>query len=135
MRDSDDSPKHATHEKKEVLSMLREMWLEGDSPLRRIYSSWEQLEANLEMTLEGSGVEKRVCHACPYCGVKQDMAVPMDGVFPYQNCGSCKHPFFIRGDSTVRRLSDEERREIPKVWFQVVEDLGRKKVAVVFRVE
>jgi hypothetical protein len=122
-------------EKREALSMLRELWLRGDSSLRRIYSSWEQLEANFDLVLEGEGAVNQMFHACPYCDAKQDVSMPLDGVFPYQKCGSCGQPFFIKGDLTLRKLSDEEKREIPEVWFQIVEDLGKKKVAVVFRLE
>jgi hypothetical protein len=35
----------------------------------------------------------------------------------------------------VRRLTEEEEREIPEAWIQVVEDLFKKKVAVVLRFE
>jgi hypothetical protein len=36
---------------------------------------------------------------------------------------------------TVRKLSEDEIRDIPGALFKVVEDLGRKKVAVVFKLE
>jgi ribosomal protein L37AE/L43A len=136
MGDPDDCPKCGKREKKEVLGMLREMWLKGDSPLHRIYSSWEELEANVKITSEiMSGKEKRVIQQCPNCGTKQNIAKPMEGIFPYQNCKSCKQPFYVNTDLTVRKLTDEERREIPGAWFQIVEDLSQKKVAVVFRLE
>ena len=132
---SSDSSKPAMQEKRKVLSMLREMWLEGDSPLRRIYSSWEQLEANLELTSEATSTEKRTLKPCPYCGANQNVAVPIAGIFPYQNCKSCKNAFYVSKNLIVRELNDEEKREIPNAWFQVIEDLSRKKVAVVFRIE
>lgn len=132
MGDPDDCPKCGKREKKEVLSMLREMWLKGDSPLHRIYSSWEELEANVKIT---SDKEKRAVQPCPYCGAKQNIAKPVEGIFPYQNCKSCKHPLYVNTDLTVRKLTDEERREIPDAWFQIVEDISRKKFAVVFRLE
>jgi hypothetical protein len=132
----DDCPKRRKREKKEVLSMLREMWLKGDSPLHRIYSSWEELEANIKITSEAtSGKGKRAVRPCPNCGTKQDIAKPMEGIFPYQNCKLCKRPFYVNNDLTVRKLTDDELREIPGAWFQIVEDISKKKVAVVFRLE
>jgi phage terminase large subunit GpA-like protein len=130
------SPKRGKREKKEILSILREMWLKGDSPLHRIYSSWEELEANVKITSETTrSKEKRAIQPCPNCGTKQNIAQPMEGIFPYQNCKSCKHPFYVNNDLTVRKLTEEERREIPGAWFQIVEDLSKNKVAVVFRLE
>jgi hypothetical protein len=35
----------------------------------------------------------------------------------------------------VRKLSKEEKRELPEAWIQVVEDMNKKKVAVVFGLE
>jgi hypothetical protein len=123
-------------EKKEILSLLREMWLEGNPTLRRIYSSWEQLETNVAVTSQAaSGKHKRVFQPCPNCGVKQAITQPIAGVFPYQNCKECKQPFYVNADLTARKLTDEETREIPGAWFKVVEDLNDKKVAVVFRLE
>jgi len=131
MGDPDDCSKSGKREKKEVLSMLREMWMKGGSPLHRIYSSWEELEANVKITSEAtSSKEKRANHPCPNCGTKQNIAKPMEGIFPYKNCKSCKKPFYINKDLTLRKLTDEERREIPGAWFQIVEDISKKKVAV-----
>lgn len=123
------------NERKEVLNMLREMWQKGDSPLRRIYSSWEELEANVKITSETTrSKEKRAIQPCPNCGTKQNIAKPMEGIFPYQNCKSCKHPFYVNRDLTVRKLTDEER-DIPGSWFRIVEDLSKNRVAVIFRLE
>jgi hypothetical protein len=134
--DLGDCPRHVKREKKEVLNMLREMWLKGDSPLRRIYSSWEQLEANLEIKLETTSIkEERKIQSCPNCGAKQNVVKPMEGIFPYQNCESCKHPFYVDKDLKIRKLTEEEKREIPGAWIHIVEDLNRKKIAVVFRLE
>lgn len=136
MRVFGDSSKSAVYEKKKVLSMLREMWEEGDSPLRRIYSSWEQLEENLDLTSETTiGMEKHTIKPCPYCGVNQSVSIPIEGIFPYQNCKSCKNTFYVSKNLIVRELTDEEKREIPNAWFQIIEDLSRKKVAVIFRLE
>jgi hypothetical protein len=35
----------------------------------------------------------------------------------------------------VRKLTEEEEREIPEAWIRIVEDLTKKKVAVVLRFE
>ncbi len=131
-----DSLRTVKRERKEVLNMMRGLWLEGDSPLRRIYPSWEELEENLEMqSITPSNLKKHVFHPCPLCGVKQKVAKPIEEIFPYQNCSSCRRPFFVRRDLTVRELSQDEIREIPRAWFKVVEDPTKKKVAVVFRLE
>lgn len=129
-------PTSVKREKKEILSMLREMWLNGNPTLRRIYSSWEQLESNVTITSQAaSGKHKRKVQPCPNCGAKQTITQPIAGVFPYQNCKACKHPFYVNADLTARKLTVDEAREIPSAWFQVVEDLNEKKVAVVFRLE
>jgi hypothetical protein len=130
-----DCPKVAKQEKKIILSMLREMWLNGDSPLRRIYSSWEELEINLEIKLETTSQEKHTIQPCPNCDAKQKIVKPFEGIFPIQTCRSCKQPFHINNDLTVRKLSKEEKRELPEAWIQVVEDMNKKKVAVVFGLE
>ncbi len=135
MGDLDDYPKNAKQEKKIVLSMLREMWLQGDTGLRRIYSSWEELEANLEIRSETTTPEEHTIKSCPNCGAKQKIVMPFEGIFPYQTCKSCKHPFFVNKDLTVRKLSKEEERELPGAWIQVVEDMNKNKVAVVFGLE
>ena len=135
MSDPADCPKHAKQEKKIILSMLREMWLNGDTGLRRIYSSWEELEANLEIKSETTNQDKQTINPCPTCGAKQKIIMPFEGIFPYQTCKSCKHVFYVNKDLTVRKLSKEEERELPEAWIQVVEDMQRKKVAVVFGLE
>jgi hypothetical protein len=130
-----DYPKYAKQEKKIILSMLREMWLKGDTGLRRIYSSWEELEANLEIRSETTSQEEHTIKPCPNCGAKQKIVMAFEGIFPYQTCKSCKHPFFVNKDLTVRKLSKEEEQELPGAWIQVVEDMNKNKVAVVFGLE
>ena len=103
--------------------------------MRRIYSSWEQLEANLELTSEAISTEKRTLKPCPYCGANQIVAVPIVGIFQYQNCKSCKNAFHVSKNLSVRELTDEEKSEIPNAWFQIIEDLSKKKVAVIFKLE
>ncbi len=133
MGDRDDCPKCGKHEKKEVLSIFKEMWRKLDSPLHRIYSSWEELEQHVELET-GKETKYKVC-PCPICGVKQEVTKPLEGFFPFQNCDSCKNTFYVNKDLTVRKLTDEEKREIPNAWIQIVEDLNKKKCAVVFKLE
>jgi rRNA maturation protein Nop10 len=133
MGDLSDCPKCGKREKKEIPSIFREMWQKGDSPLRRIYSSWEELEQHVEIKTEKN--EKYTIQPCPNCGVKQRITKPIDALFPYQNCKSCKHTFYVNKDLTVRKLTEEEKRETPKAWIQIVEDLSNKKCAIVFKLE
>lgn len=135
MGDLGDCPKIAKQEKKLVLSILREMWVNGEPFLRRIYSSWEELETNLEIGPEIESQERHSFRSCPCCGTKQRISMPFEGVFPYQTCKSCKQPFYVKKDLTVRRLSEDEKRELPGAWIQVAEDMSNKKVAVTFRLE
>jgi hypothetical protein len=36
---------------------------------------------------------------------------------------------------TVRKLTEEEKDEMPAEWVRILEDLNKKKLAVVFRLE
>jgi len=123
------------NEKKELLNMLREIWQEGNSPLRRIYSSWEELEANVEIkTGNANRKEKYVLQPCPNCGAKQKITKPLEDFFPYQRCASCNLAFYVNMDLTVRKLSEEEK-DLPQAWVQILEDINKKRLAVVFRLE
>jgi len=133
MGDHGGDPSPPKQEKKMILHMLREMWLNGDLPLRRIYSSWEELERNME--IKTTSREKQTIKSCPNCGTKQKVTLPFEGVFPFQTCDSCKNPFYVNKNLTVRKLSEEEKRELPGAWIQIVEDMNKQKVAVVFRLE
>jgi hypothetical protein len=136
MGDLDDCPKCGKHEKKEMLSVFREMWRKADSPLHRIYSSWEELEQHVEIATDGTRTdEKCAVHPCPNCGVKQRITKPLEGFFPYQNCKACKQAYYVNKDLTVRKLTEDEKREIPKSWIQIVDDLSKKKCAIVFKLE
>jgi len=135
MGDLHGCPSHAKHDKKLILHMLREMWLNGDTSLHRIYSSWEQLEANLEITTELPSPGKHRSILCPTCGAKQEINLPFEGVFPYQTCQSCRNSFYVSKDFRIRELTEEEKKELPGAWVQVVEDMNKQKVAVVFRLE
>jgi hypothetical protein len=123
-------------ERKELLNLLRVMWRKGDSSLRRIYPSWEELEENLDIMIEEQ--RTRVVHAyrsCPNCGVTQKITKPLDELFPYESCQSCKRPFHVNNDLTIRKLTEEEKDDMPAEWVRILEDLNKKKLAVVFRLE
>ena len=116
--------------------MLREMWQKGDSPLHRIYSSWEQLEQHVDIKTEKTTKkEKYTIQPCPICGVKQKITKPLEEFLPYQNCKSCEQAFYVNKDLTVRNLTEEEKENMPAAWVQIVEDLNKKKLAIVFRLE
>ena len=122
--------------RKEAMSIFRELWSIGNSPLHRMYSSWEELERNIEVKSDtATTMKKHKIRSCPYCGVKQAISKPLDGIFPYLNCELCKRPFFIENNLSVRKLTEEEELEIPEAWIRIVEDLTKKKVAVVLRFE
>ena len=134
MGDLGDCPRQTKHEKTLILHMLREMWLNGDVSLHRIYSSWDQLEANLEITTD-TATQKHTIAPCPSCRAKQKINLPFEGIFPYQTCQSCRNPFYVNKDLTIRRLTEEEKKELPGAWIQVVEGMNKQRVAVVFRLE
>lgn len=122
------------NEKKELLNMLREMWQKGDSPLHRIYSSWEELEQNVDIKIERTTrKEKYTIQPCPNCGVKQRITKPLEEFFPYQTCKSCEHAFNVNKDLTVRKLTEEEKEDMPAAWVQIIEDMSKKRLAIVFR--
>jgi ribosomal protein L37AE/L43A len=134
--DQNDCPNSKQHERKEALSIFKELWSTGNSTLRRMYSSWDELERNIEVKSDTANhTQKHKTHVCPYCGAKQAISKPLDGVFPYLNCESCKHAFFVQNNLFVRKLTEEEEREIPEAWIRIVDDLAKKKVAVVLRFE
>jgi len=124
------------NEKKVLLSILREMWQQGDSPLHRIYSSWEELERHVEVkTARAKRNEKFTVQRCPNCGVKQKVTKPLEELFPYQTCKACRQVFYVNRDLTVRSLTADEKEAMPAAWVHVVEDLSRKKLAIVFKLE
>ncbi len=135
MGDQIDCPKSKNKERREALNIFKELWETGNSPLHRMYSSWVELERNIDVESSLAEVEKGKVQPCPYCGAKQKVSRPLDGVFPYWNCESCKRPFMVQGNLKVKRISDEEKIDIPVDLIQVVEDLSKKKVAVVLRLE
>jgi hypothetical protein len=134
--DQNDCPNSKEYERKEALSIFKELWSAGNSPLHRMYSSWDELERNIEVKSDSSNhIQKHVNRICPYCGAKQAVSKPLDGVFPYLNCESCQHCFFVQNNMCVRKLTEEEERELPEAWVRIVDDLAKKKVAVVLRFE
>lgn len=123
-------------EKKELLNILRVMWRKGDSSLRRIYPSWEELEANLDIMVEEHTTKTAYAQrSCPNCGVKQKIAKPLDALFPYETCQACRRPFHVNNDLTVRKLTEEEKDDMPAEWVRILEDLNKKKFAIVFKLE
>ena len=115
--------------------MLRAMWRQGDLPLRRIYPSLEELEANVDIIVDREERTKRCSiQPCPNCGVKQKITKPLQ-LFPYRSCRSCKHPFHVNNDLTIRKLTEEEKENMPEDWVRILEDLNKKKMAIVFKLE
>ncbi len=136
MGDQTDCPNCKPHERKEALSIFRELWSEGNAALCRMYSSWDELERNIDVKSDtATTIKKHKIRSCPYCAAKQTISKPLDGVFSYLNCESCNHSFFVQNNLFVRILTAEEEREIPGSWVQIVEDLLKKKVAVVLKFE
>ena len=136
MGDHDDCPASTKNDRREALSIFRELWSEGNSPLHRMYSSWDELERNIEVKSDiAACAEKHSVQPCPYCGVKQRISKPLDGIFPYENCESCKSSFFVQSDFRLRKLTEEEKANISGALIQIVEDLAKKKVAVVLKIE
>jgi predicted RNA-binding Zn-ribbon protein involved in translation (DUF1610 family) len=122
-------------ERKELLNMLKAMWRRGDLPLRRIYPSLEELEANVDITLDRKKRrEKYSIQPCPNCGVKQKITRP-EYLFPYHICRSCKHLFHVNKNLTVRKLTEDEKENMPEDWVRIFEDLNKKKLAIVFKLE
>lgn len=116
--------------------MLRVMWRKGDSPLRRIYPSWEELESNTEIIIdenESKPVSAR--KPCPYCGALQEIVKPINELFPYGSCESCKRAFHINNNLSARKLTEEEKENMPAEWVRILEDLEKKKLAIVFKLD
>ena len=123
-------------EREELLNVLRSMWRQGDSQLRRIYPSLEELEANVDITLAGKKrKQKYSIRPCPNCGQKQKITKPVESIFPYHNCRSCKQVFHVNRDLTIRRLTEEEKDSMPEDWVRILDDLNTKKLAIVFKLE
>jgi hypothetical protein len=108
------------------------MWRNGDSSLLRIYPSWEELEANLDVIVDEQKPKAiYVNQICPYCGATQRITKPLEEqLFPYENCQSCKKPFHVNNDLTVRKLTEDEKDDMPTEWVRIIEDLNKKKLAI-----
>ena len=76
-------------EKKELLSIFKEMWQKSNSPLHRIYASWEDLVNHVEVEEDKTEDSEYVIHSCPYCKTTQQIKRSTRRLFPYQNCISC----------------------------------------------
>lgn len=123
-------------EKTELLHLLRVMWKRGDSSLRRIYPSWEDLENNLEIKLDAYHTKVVTAQKlCPYCGAVLKVRKPMDELFPYDECKLCKRTFHVNSNLDVRKLTDEEKENMPAEWVRILHALDKKKLAVVFKLE
>jgi hypothetical protein len=123
-------------EKQEFLQLLRDMWDRGDSSLRNIYPSWEDLESNLQIRVEKHHSEySTVKKPCPYCGAIIEIKTPTEDLFPYDECKSCKNTFHVSDNLAVRKLTDEENENMPAEWVRVLHALDRKKLAIVFKLE
>lgn len=122
-------------ERKEILNMLRVMWRKGDSVLRRIYPSWEDLEANIDFAIEEKTKKEFTVKSCPYCKVIQKIEKPIENLFPYSKCLSCKRSFHVDSNLNVRKLTEEEEENMPAEWVRVLDDLNKKKLAIVFKLE
>jgi hypothetical protein len=123
-------------EKTELLHLLKIMWKKGDSSLRRIYPSWEDLENSIEIKLEEKHSKSVAANkSCPYCGALLKIKKPIDELFPYDECKTCKHSFHINADLEVRKLTDEEEENMPEEWVRVLQALDKRKMAVVFKLE
>jgi hypothetical protein len=130
------SQKRTKGEEKNAISIFRQLWAAGNIPLHRMYSSWEELEKNIEINSKPTTEAKRhTIHPCPYCGFRQIITMPLDGIFPYLNCETCERPFLIQKNLRIRKLTEEEKTEIPEAWIRIVDDLSKKKVAIVFKLE
>jgi hypothetical protein len=112
------------------------MWKRGDSSLRRIYSSWEELENNLEIKMIDHPAKSMLVNKlCPYCGAITRIKKPIDELFPYGECDSCRQTFHINNDLELRELTEEEKENMPAEWVRVLHALDKKKNAVVFKLE
>ncbi len=123
-------------EKTELLQLLKVMWKNGDSSLRRIYPSWEELENNVEIKLGQQHPKAIAAHKlCPYCGANLKIKKPIDELFPFDECKSCKHAFHVDNDLEVRELTNEEEENMPEEWVRVLHDFDKKKLGIVFKLE
>jgi hypothetical protein len=41
----------------------------------------------------------------------------------------------VNNDLTVRKLTEEEEENMPEDWVRILEDLNKKKLAIVFKLE
>lgn len=124
-----------THEKKEILNIFKQMWQNNNAALHRMYDSWEELENHVEIREEQTEKNEFTLQKCPYCGISQQVRFDENRFFPVQNCNSCNKSFYIETDYTVRKLTNEELEKMPNSWIQIIEELEKKKLSIVFKIE
>jgi len=58
---------------------------------------------------------------CPYCGVRQKVEKPIEGVFPVQQCFAnyrgCYRGFYVNDDLTIRKLTEQESKMLKEAWI------------------
>jgi hypothetical protein len=123
------------YEKKEILSIFKQMWQSNNSPLHRMYDSWEELETHVEIKEEKTKKNEFTIQKCPYCETKQQVRSDVSRLFPYQSCNFCNKSFFIEKDYTVRKLTHEEIEKMPNSWIQIIDGLEKKKLSIIFKIE
>lgn len=123
-------------EKHELLELLRDMWDRGDSSLRKIYPSWEDVQNNLEIKVETHRSKQIISQKhCPYCGEIIEIKAPTEDLFPYDECKICKQSFHVNSTLDIRKLTDEENENMPAEWVRVLHALDKKKLAIIFKLE
>ena len=55
--------------------------------------------------------------------------------FLMMNANRARHSFHTSSELEVRKLTAEEEENMPKEWVRILEDLNKKKLAVVFKLE
>lgn len=122
-------------EKREILNIFKEMWQNSTSSLHRIYSSWEELENNVEIKEEKTEKSEYTIQSCPYCEAQQQIRSSEIGLFPYKNCEYCNQSFFIENDYTLRKLTPEEIENMPKSWIKIIDGLEKKKLSINLKID
>ena len=123
------------NEKKELLNIFKEMWQKSNSPLHRIYASWEDLVNHVDVEEDKTEDSEYTLYSCPHCKATQQIKRSTRRLFPYQNCISCSESFFIDKDYTLRKLTSEEKENMPQSWIQIIDEIEKKKLSIVFKLD
>ena len=123
------------NEKKELLNIFKEMWQKSNSPLHRIYASWEDLVNHVDVEAEKTEDSEYTIYSCPHCRATQQINSSTRRLFPYQNFISCSESFFIDKDYTLRKLTSEEKENMPQSWIQIIDEIEKKKLSIVFKLD